>query len=591
MKFGEQIQKRQIPEWKDAYLNYEILKLYLKPFKHLKRMKFDKALTNTQHTDNQVLFSRTEQLVQNSFIVRNQHQITKLKKEVEDTFLQMFYSGPMNKEGQRQLRMVLEEKEISQGSTFFFGFFTGFSIFFFFWIIILFAVGTLDPNKETIDGEPNTFKYIFPMFRGCALLILAMWLIGVNVYAWSTYHVNYKLIFKFSSHYSNLSQILKRAAGFTIIFLFFFIWYILLLTNDPDMSQALDWINEDVCPLLVWIMILVYILNPVKNIMNHEGRRYLWTLLFHCLAQPFEKMEFRIAWMTDQLISLVGAIKDFEYTLCYWIQQIFGKDTATCTDSKRPTGFLASLIPLYYRAVQCSRQIYEDYTGLPSIYKHPQFINLGKYLSSILTSILSYYTKYNESLEVEVLWIISAAISTVYSYIWDLKKDWGLLEPGQKGLRSIKQYKDKLYYFAIFSNLLLRLVWVLSISPDILSQLEQTGITNEIFTFFVYALEALRRCQWNLFRVENEHVRNFQNFKAVRDLQLPLNQKIEVDDEESQEEENEHLVTQAQNGEKFCFKQEKLFQQHKKEIKKDKNKIETINMLSEVEIDSSKKDK
>lgn len=33
-------------------------------------------------------------------------------------------------------------------------------------------------------------------------------------------------------------------------------------------------------------------------------------------------MEFSIAWMTDQLISLGGAFKDLEYTACYYIYDV-----------------------------------------------------------------------------------------------------------------------------------------------------------------------------------------------------------------------------------------------------------------------------
>lgn len=44
MKFGDTLLKKQIPEWKKAYLNYQILKLLLKPYKAAKKMKLDKYL-------------------------------------------------------------------------------------------------------------------------------------------------------------------------------------------------------------------------------------------------------------------------------------------------------------------------------------------------------------------------------------------------------------------------------------------------------------------------------------------------------------------------------------------------------------------
>lgn len=47
------------------------------------------------------------------------------------------------------------------------------------------------------------------------------------------------------------------------------------------------------------------------------------------------------------------------------------------------------------------------------------------------------------------------------------------------------------YYIAIFNNLILRLVWVISISPDVKFAL---GISGEMWTFFVIFLELMRRC-------------------------------------------------------------------------------------------------
>lgn len=63
-------------------------------------------------------------------------------------------------------------------------------------------------------------------------------------------------------------------------------------------------------------------------------------------------------------------------------------------------------------------------------------INLGKYMSSIITSILSYLTKF-DLVEVRPAWLFFAIFSTIYSFVWDLKKDWGLLIPGHQGLRPV----------------------------------------------------------------------------------------------------------------------------------------------------------
>jgi hypothetical protein len=44
---------------------------------------------------------------------------------------------------------------------------------------------------------------------------------------WSSYHINYRKIFKFNHHYSKPSQIVKRASIFTLMWIFNILFYIL----------------------------------------------------------------------------------------------------------------------------------------------------------------------------------------------------------------------------------------------------------------------------------------------------------------------------------------------------------------------------
>lgn len=56
----------------------------------------------------------------------------------------------------------------------------------------------------------------------------------------------------------------------------------------------------------------------------------------------------------------------------------------------------------------------------------PHMGNTFKYVASLVTSILSYV--YNLGYpNLLGIWIISSSISTIYSYVWDLKYDWALL--------------------------------------------------------------------------------------------------------------------------------------------------------------------
>ena len=109
---------------------------------------------------------------------------------------------------------------------------------------------------------------------------------------------------------------------------------------------------------------------------------------------------------------------------------------------------------------------------LDKFFKTEYFYNFLKYTASLITTFISFaYKKSNQCVEVLVLYIIFATISTVYSYYWDLTKDWGFLEKNSKHrfLRNQIAYKPYVYYIIICANTILRFAWILSISPSFVS--------------------------------------------------------------------------------------------------------------------------
>jgi hypothetical protein len=69
-------------------------------------------------------------------------------------------------------------------------------------------------------------------------------------------------------------------------------------------------------------------------------------------------------------------------------------------------------------------------------------------------------------------------------------------------------------------NGILRVAWILSICPDIVEDLSRP----EFLTGLVGALEIFRRCIWNFFRLEKEHLANCGHFKVINEYQLPFNE-------------------------------------------------------------------
>ena len=150
---------------------------------------------------------------------------------------------------------------------------------------------------------------------------------------------------------------------------------------------------------------------------------------------------------------------------------------------------MASFPPIW-RSMQCCRQMYDEsiYFGTNNFY------NLLKYQSSLCTTMLSFIMGLYDGQTKQILmycWILSSVISTIYSYYWDLKKDWGFLTNSKnRFLRDDLCFSPKVYYYVFVSNFLLRLAWVFNISPDI--QVLILG-NKDLFTFIIGFLEMFRR--------------------------------------------------------------------------------------------------
>lgn len=74
----------------------------------------------------------------------------------------------------------------------------------------------------------------------------------------------------------------------------------------------------------------------------------------------------------------------------------------------------------------------------------------------------------------------------------------------------------------MFEDFILRFGWTLS-----MSLIEMGYIDSDIMFSILAPLEVFRRFIWNYFRLENEHLNNCGNFRAVRDISIaPINKGV-----------------------------------------------------------------
>ncbi|KAK1395401.1 EXS domain-containing protein [Heracleum sosnowskyi] len=184
--------------------------------------------------------------------------------------------------------------------------------------------------------------------------------------------------------------------------------------------------------------------------------------------------------MADQLTNRIPLMRHLETTVCYFSAGSFKTHQFATSKSGKMYRELAYVIcfALYYcRAMQCARRWFDEADA-------NHLANLGKYL------------------------------------YWDFVKDWGLLNPKSKNpwLRDELILKNKsIYYISIALNIVLRFAWLETVMKFNLGIIE-----SRLLDFFLASLEVIRRGHWNFYRLENEHLNNSGNYRAVKEVPLPF---------------------------------------------------------------------
>uniref|UniRef100_A0A669CAY6 Xenotropic and polytropic retrovirus receptor 1a n=1 Tax=Oreochromis niloticus TaxID=8128 RepID=A0A669CAY6_ORENI len=306
---------------------------------------------------------------------------------------------------------------------------------------------------------------VWPMvriYRGGFLLIQFLFLLGINTYGWRQAGVNHVLIFEINPRNNLSHQHLFEIAGFLGV-----LWCLSILSC---LYSQYTYIPMQANPLILYGFMVLFLINPFKTC-YYKSRFWLLKLLFRVFTAPFHRVEFADFWLADQLNSLVFILMDLEYLFCFYIFEL------QWSNSK-------GLLP-----------------------------NFGGEQSHADANTFFY------------LLIVSSIISSLYTLIWDLRMDWGLFDRGAGEnifLREEIVYPHKAYYYcAIVEDVILRFAWTIQISLITMTKINSVG---DILATVLAPLEVFRRFVWNFFRLENEHLNNCGEFRAVRDISVaPLN--------------------------------------------------------------------
>ncbi|CAF1049331.1 unnamed protein product [Didymodactylos carnosus] len=389
-------------------------------------------------------------------------------------------------------------------------------------IPIVIALGVI--FHENHSKKPIVWRQALLLYRSTFLVILHIILVGFNVYGWSSSGVNHVLIFEIDPrNHLTYQQFLEVG---TFLFVLWFLSFIsFILTSYFDFHPFIQ-------PVGFLILLILFLINPTPTL-YHQARFWFLRTLGRVLLAPWYKVGFADFWLGDQLTSLELLFFDLEYFICFYVFDINWWSVSNEPTIKR--GIFCSnrtqiifqtillLLPSWFRFSQCLRR-YRD-----TKQKFPHLLNAGKYASgffvvsanSLRRATLLDYEQTPIKNPFFYFWIIASVIGSSYKLVWDLKMDWGFFDKNaaeNKLLRDQCVYPSKIYYYiAICEDILFRYLWVINIFLHFKTRLAEYA---DVIGFIFGLIEIFRRFIWNYFRLENEHLNNCGQFRAVRDISI-----------------------------------------------------------------------
>ncbi|XP_032664967.1 xenotropic and polytropic retrovirus receptor 1-like isoform X2 [Odontomachus brunneus] len=467
-------------------LNFTGFRKILK--KHDKLLSVDiGAKWRAEHVDTAIFHTRTD--------------IDRLITETETLFTRDLEQGDRQR-AMKRLRVPPLGEHLSPWITFKVGLFSGA-------FIILFIAVIISAMRYKNN---NNWKVLCRIYRGPLLMIEFLFLMGVNVYGWRSSGVNHVLIFELDPR-NHLSEqhIIEMAAILGLV------WSMSIL---GFLYSDTLYIPPFVQPVLFYALLALFLFNPTKTL-RHEARFWTLRVLGRIFCAPFFYVGFADFWLADQLNSLHTVFLDFQYFVCFYIQNSSWTDvTETCIMRELSMRPFVACLPAWFRFAQCLRRYRDTKEAFPHL------VNAVKYATSFFVVIFSYlhlrsskYYALSTKNPYFYLWLIVSMVSSCFTYTWDVKLDWGLFDSRageNKFLREEIVYSSPYYYyFAIVEDFILRFGWAFSLSLT-----EMGYVHADLMVSIVAPLEVFRRFVWNFFRLENEHLNNCGKFRAVRDISV-----------------------------------------------------------------------
>lgn len=337
-----------------------------------------------------------------------------------------------------------------------------------------------------------------------------------------------------------MATVLSCLFGVSIVLFWLFTWRV------PSRVVAYDWL-----PMTYLVALAATFLVPFRDLPNAGRRRFLSTLRRVAVGGIAEAKDgkFGDILLADVLTSYAKIFGDLFATLCMFFSP-GGSSTSRPDRDCGGTVIVPVLmaLPSMIRLRQClieylrvRRAPYRESTG----WGGQHLANALKYSTAfpvIVTSALQRSAADDATrAALNRAWLGAVIVNSLYSFYWDVTKDWDLaFFCGEKerasphhpwGLRERLAFRPVNVYYAVsLLDLVLRCTWSMKLSRhlDRFSNFEG-GI------FLIEFLEVFRRWVWIFFRSEAEWFRHNHPGLGVDDMLLLGNLQGKSDDEDEED--------------------------------------------------------
>ncbi|CAM0910313.1 unnamed protein product [Alopecurus aequalis] len=356
------------------------------------------------------------------------------------------------------------------------------AILFLMWGFCCCKIGWDSVMRMSADLRDLFLYEAFLYYNPLLLVALMIWLWGVNLWVFAQSSVNYVKVFDLAQTHLSHREIWRSAAWLTLIVPTSMTAYLYLYSHG-EVSLAAS--------------------QPAITFPD-----FFLADIFTSMSKVFSDLERSVCRMVNRQVATIA-----------WFEadSVCGSHSISIP--------IVLVLPYLWRFFQCLRQ-YKDTKEKSCL------LNALKYSTAvpvIFLSALKYHVLQDQWFSFyRPLWLASGVINSLYSFYWDIKRDWDLsiltrifMFKSPSTWTNLLYGRSWVYYWVLGSNLVLRCAWTYKLSAHLRH--------NYLTVFAITALEMLRRFQWVFFRVENEwnKMTAKQNFEMSSDMPSEADRLLE----------------------------------------------------------------